>query len=182
MWTAAPARHAAAAQRALQRLHPPRPPNLRLRLSNVRARGVGAPLATWRQNATAPTPPIRLPPPPPRPEQCAQAEGKTAGGVLLTTESDKPTFGDVVAVGSGKKDEEGKVTAPNVAVGSTVMYSKYSGTEFEVRPRSGGGWGAGVSSAGVLFLGGGVGRRGRVMGARARVALGGGGAFCSAGE
>ncbi|KIZ04730.1 chaperonin [Monoraphidium neglectum] len=63
--------------------------------------------------------------------KCAQAEGKTAGGVLLTTESDKPTFGEVVAVGSGKKAEDGKVVAPNVPVGSTVMYSKYSGTEFE---------------------------------------------------
>ncbi|KAI8474880.1 MAG: chaperonin 10 kd subunit-domain-containing protein [Monoraphidium minutum] len=63
--------------------------------------------------------------------KCAQAEGKTAGGVLLTSESDKPTFGEVVAVGSGKKDEDGKVATPNVGVGSTVMYSKYSGTEFE---------------------------------------------------
>jgi chaperonin GroES len=63
--------------------------------------------------------------------KCAQAEGKTAGGVLLTNEGDKPTFGEVVAVGSGKKDDEGKVTAPNVSVGATVMYSKYSGTEFE---------------------------------------------------
>lgn len=52
--------------------------------------------------------------------------------MLLTTESDKPTFGEVVAVGSGKKAEDGKVVAPNVPVGSTVMYSKYSGTEFEV--------------------------------------------------
>ncbi len=39
----------------------------------------------------------------------------------------------VVAVGAGRKDEDGKVTAPNVKPGSTVMYSKYSGTEFEVR-------------------------------------------------
>lgn len=66
-------------------------------------------------------------------EQLPQAEGKTAGGVLLTTESDKPTFGTIAAVGSGKKDEDGKVAAPNVTVGATVMYSKYSGTEFEVR-------------------------------------------------
>ncbi len=40
----------------------------------------------------------------------------------------------VVAVGEGKEDEETKqVVKPNVAVGATVMYSKYSGTEFEVR-------------------------------------------------
>lgn len=63
--------------------------------------------------------------------KCAQAEGKTAGGVLLTSESDKPTFGEVVAVGTGKKGEDGKVASPNISVGSTVMYSKYSGVEFE---------------------------------------------------
>jgi chaperonin GroES len=65
--------------------------------------------------------------------QCAQASGKTAGGVLLTNEGEKPTFGTVVAVGGGKKGEDGNTTKPNVAVGSTVMYSKYAGTEFEVR-------------------------------------------------
>lgn len=35
----------------------------------------------------------------------------------------------VVAVGAGR-EEDGKTVAPNVAVGSTVLYSKYSGTEF----------------------------------------------------
>ncbi len=42
----------------------------------------------------------------------------------------------VVAVGAGRKDEDGKVTPPNVKPGQTVMYSKYSGTEFEVRSGS----------------------------------------------
>lgn len=37
----------------------------------------------------------------------------------------------VVAVGSGKVDDKGKVKRPNVSVGSLVLYSKYSGTEFE---------------------------------------------------
>lgn len=35
----------------------------------------------------------------------------------------------MVAVGAGR-EEDGKTVAPNVAVGSTVLYSKYSGTEF----------------------------------------------------
>ncbi|MEW5316972.1 MAG: hypothetical protein WDW38_008309 [Sanguina aurantia] len=63
----------------------------------------------------------------------AKADTKTSGGVLLAAEStDKPNFGLVIAVGAGKKDEDsGEVTAPNVKVGSTVMYSKYSGVEFE---------------------------------------------------
>jgi co-chaperonin GroES (HSP10) len=65
--------------------------------------------------------------------QCAESEKTSAGGVLLANDSgDRPNFGTVVAVGEGKKDEEGKTVAPNVAVGATVMYSKYSGTEFEV--------------------------------------------------
>lgn len=37
----------------------------------------------------------------------------------------------VIAVGAGKTDEEGKQVAPAVTVGSTVLYQKYSGTEFE---------------------------------------------------
>jgi len=64
--------------------------------------------------------------------KCAESEKTTSGGVLLANDSgDKPNLGTVVAVGEGRKDEEGKTTAPNVAVGATVMYSKYSGTEFE---------------------------------------------------
>ncbi len=43
-------------------------------------------------------------------------------------------YTQVVAVGPGKKQEGSEeVAAPNVSVGQTVMYSKYSGTEFEVR-------------------------------------------------
>jgi chaperonin GroES len=54
--------------------------------------------------------------------------------VLLASDSgDKPNFGTVVAVGEGKKAEDGAQAKPNVAVGATVMYSKYSGTEYEVR-------------------------------------------------
>jgi chaperonin GroES len=76
------------------------------------------------------------PPLPPWLLQCAEAEKKTAGGVLLASDSgDKPNFGTVVAVGEGKKAEDGEQVKPNVAVGVTVMYSKYSGTEYEVRQR-----------------------------------------------
>ncbi|KAF6263644.1 chaperonin 10 kd subunit-domain-containing protein [Scenedesmus sp. NREL 46B-D3] len=64
--------------------------------------------------------------------KCAEAEKKTAGGVLLSSDSgDKPNFGTVVAVGEGKKAEDGAQVKPNVDVGATVMYSKYSGTEYE---------------------------------------------------
>ena len=65
--------------------------------------------------------------------QSAKAEEKSAGGVLLNSQiSEKPNFGKVVAVGSGKKKEDSdEWIKPNVSVGQTVMYSKYSGTEFE---------------------------------------------------
>lgn len=54
--------------------------------------------------------------------------------MLLSSDSgDKPNFGTVVAVGEGKKAEDGAQVKPNVDVGATVMYSKYSGTEYEVR-------------------------------------------------
>lgn len=63
----------------------------------------------------------------------AKVEGKTESGLLLNTDNaEKPNFGVVVAVGEGKAGEEGgAIVKPNVTAGSTVMYSKYSGTEFE---------------------------------------------------
>lgn len=65
--------------------------------------------------------------------QCAESEKKTAGGVLLANDSgDKPNFGTVIAVGEGKKTDDGAQVKPNVDIGATVMYSKYSGTEYEV--------------------------------------------------
>ncbi len=73
-----------------------------------------------------------IPKPAPRPQN-AKLVVQTSGGVLLANDNaDKPTFGVVVAVGEGSKNEEtGEVVKPNVAVGATVMYSKYSGSEFE---------------------------------------------------
>lgn len=64
--------------------------------------------------------------------EVADADETSAGGVLLTSAtSEKPTLGKVVAVGPGQKKEGDEVTPVNVSVGSTILYSKYSGTEFE---------------------------------------------------
>jgi hypothetical protein len=52
--------------------------------------------------------------------------------LLASSSDEKPTFGEVVAVGEGRKGEDGEITKPNISVGATVMYSKYSGTEFDV--------------------------------------------------
>ena len=64
--------------------------------------------------------------------EVAAAKDTTSGGLLLTEASkDKPTIGKVVAVGPGRAGDDDKVVAPAVSVGSSVLYQKYSGSEFE---------------------------------------------------
>ena len=65
--------------------------------------------------------------------EVAEAKDTTSGGLLLTEASkDKPTIGKVVAVGPGRAgDDDKEVVAPTIAVGSSVLYQKYSGSEFE---------------------------------------------------
>lgn len=60
-------------------------------------------------------------------------EEKTASGIFLPdTAKEKPMKGEVVAVGEGKWDDEGKHRIPvDVKVGDIVIYGKYSGTEFK---------------------------------------------------
>ena len=58
----------------------------------------------------------------------APAEDRTASGIIIPdTAKEKPQRGTVVAVGPGKKDEP-----TTVAVGNTVLYGKYSGTEITI--------------------------------------------------
>ncbi|TVU28896.1 hypothetical protein EJB05_20434 [Eragrostis curvula] len=62
----------------------------------------------------------------------AEAEDKTPGGLLLTeTAKEKPSIGTVVAVGPGPLHDEGQRSPLSVSAGSTVMYSKYAGSEFK---------------------------------------------------
>ncbi|KAF8084239.1 hypothetical protein N665_0727s0006 [Sinapis alba] len=62
----------------------------------------------------------------------AEAEEKTAGGLLLTeTTKEKPSIGTVIAVGPGTLDEEGKLQPLSISTGSTVLYSKYAGNDFK---------------------------------------------------
>ncbi|CAD7699416.1 unnamed protein product [Ostreobium quekettii] len=68
--------------------------------------------------------------------EVSDVDAATSGGVLLTSGAqEKPTFGKVVAVGPGKKGENGEVTKPDVKIGTKVLYSKYSGIEFEDNDR-----------------------------------------------
>lgn len=61
------------------------------------------------------------------------AEEKTKGGIILPdTAKEKPQEAKVIAVGSGKTLENGKVVAPDVKVGDIVIFGKYSGSEIKV--------------------------------------------------
>lgn len=54
----------------------------------------------------------------------------TRGGILLPESAqEKPKQGEVVAVGPGKMDEEGRLTPMNVEVGDQVLFNKYAGSE-----------------------------------------------------
>lgn len=58
---------------------------------------------------------------------------KTKGGIVLPdTAKEKPQEGKIMAVGTGKKTEDGKVIPLSVKVGDIVLYGKYSGTEITV--------------------------------------------------
>nr|AWW15211.1 20 kDa chaperonin [Manihot esculenta] len=62
----------------------------------------------------------------------AEAEEKTAGGLLLTEAAkEKPSIGTIVAVGPGTIDEEGNRKPLSVSPGNTVLYSKYAGNDFK---------------------------------------------------
>ncbi len=62
-----------------------------------------------------------------------EEERKTAGGIVIPdTAKEKPIQGEVVAVGSGKILEDGKVRPLDVKVGDKILFGKYSGTEVKV--------------------------------------------------
>ncbi len=62
-----------------------------------------------------------------------EEEEQMRGGLYIPdTAKEKPQSGKIVAVGPGKLSEEGVRIEPDVAVGQTVLYGKYSGTEVTV--------------------------------------------------
>jgi chaperonin GroES len=61
-------------------------------------------------------------------------ERKSAGGIVIPdTAAEKPDQGEVVAVGKGKKSEDGKLIALDVKVGDRVLFGKYSGQTVKVK-------------------------------------------------
>ncbi|HZF34504.1 MAG TPA: co-chaperone GroES [Candidatus Angelobacter sp.] len=62
-----------------------------------------------------------------------EQDKKTAGGILIPdTAKEKPTEGEVIAVGPGARSEDGKVHPLDVKVGDRVLFGKWSGTEIKV--------------------------------------------------
>jgi chaperonin GroES len=62
-----------------------------------------------------------------------QAETRTLGGIVIPDNAqEKPTTGEVLAVGSGRVTTDGQVLAMAVQVGDRVMFGKYAGTNVKV--------------------------------------------------
>ena len=61
-------------------------------------------------------------------------EGETVrGGIIIPdTAKEKPQEGEVIAVGKGKKNEEGKVFPLDVEEGDRILFGKYAGTEIKI--------------------------------------------------
>ena len=61
------------------------------------------------------------------------AEQKTAGGIIIPdTAQEKPQQGEVISVGPGARDEQGKLTPLDVKAGDVVLFGKWSGTEVKI--------------------------------------------------
>ena len=61
------------------------------------------------------------------------AEEKSAGGIIIPdTAQEKPSQGEIIAVGPGGRDEAGKLIPIDIKVGDTVLFGKWSGTEVKL--------------------------------------------------
>ena len=62
-----------------------------------------------------------------------EEDTKTAGGIIIPdTAKEKPVQGELVAVGPGARDEQGKVVPLDVKAGDRVLFGKWSGTEVKI--------------------------------------------------
>ena len=75
---------------------------------------------------------------PPLPDRAiasrSEEEGNSAGGIVIPdTAAEKPDQGEIVAVGKGKKGDDGKLIPLDVKVGDRVLFGKYSGQTVKVK-------------------------------------------------
>jgi chaperonin GroES len=62
-----------------------------------------------------------------------EAEEKTAGGIIIPDSAkEKPSQGEIIAVGPGGRDEAGKLIPIDLKVGDKVLFGKWSGTEVKL--------------------------------------------------
>jgi chaperonin GroES len=62
-----------------------------------------------------------------------ESEETTPGGIILPdTAKEKPQQGKIIAVGSGKRTEDGKVLPLELKAGDTILFGKYSGSEIKI--------------------------------------------------
>jgi chaperonin GroES len=62
-----------------------------------------------------------------------EADEKTAGGIIIPdTAKEKPSQGEVIAVGPGGRDESGKLIPIDIKAGDRVLFGKWSGTEVKI--------------------------------------------------
>jgi chaperonin GroES len=62
-----------------------------------------------------------------------EAEEKTKGGIIIPdTVKEKPIEGEVISVGTGTRDEQGKVHPLDVKAGDRILFGKWSGTEVKI--------------------------------------------------
>jgi len=62
-----------------------------------------------------------------------EQDTKTKGGIIIPdTAQEKPMEGKIIAVGSGTRSEDGKITPLDVKAGDTILFGKWSGTEVTI--------------------------------------------------
>ncbi|MBI1779309.1 MAG: co-chaperone GroES [Proteobacteria bacterium] len=62
-----------------------------------------------------------------------EGDAKTSGGIIIPdTAKEKPMEGEVIAVGPGARDENGKINPLDVKAGDRILFGKWSGTEVKL--------------------------------------------------
>ncbi len=62
-----------------------------------------------------------------------EEQEKTKGGLIIPdTAKERPLEGEVIAVGAGKRTDDGTLVAPDVKAGDRILFGKYAGTEIKI--------------------------------------------------
>ena len=65
-------------------------------------------------------------------ERIEEGEQEVGGIIIPDTAKEKPQQGKVIAVGNGKRQEDGSITALDVKAGDRILFAKYAGTEVKI--------------------------------------------------